>query len=169
MSLSSDLLSEFAKITNDKTKTKSEVTVYGTVSIKDGKPYVKLDGSDLLTPVLTTVDVVEGNRVSVLFKNHTATVTGNLSSPAARTETVNLVIQDVEGMAKYLEDIVTNEQLAVEQNRITALENADVTINNEINSLKTTVGGMSDLRSLITGLSERVTALEERVKKLEEA
>ena len=85
MDLSSELLSQFAKVTNDNTKKKSEVTVYGTVSIQDGKPYVKLDGSDLLTPVLTTVDVVDGNRVSVLFKNHTATVTGNLSSPAART------------------------------------------------------------------------------------
>ena len=81
MSLSSDLISQFVKITKDDTKKQTESTVYGTV-VYDGKPYVKIDGSDLLTPVTTTTDVQDGERVTVLIKNHTATVTGNISSPA---------------------------------------------------------------------------------------
>ena len=87
MSLSSDLISQFVKITKDDTKKQTESTVYGTV-VYDGKPYVKIDGSDLLTPVTTTTDVQDGERVTVLIKNHTATVTGNISSPAARTDDV---------------------------------------------------------------------------------
>lgn len=87
MSLSSDLISQFVKATNDVEKPKSETTVYGTI-VYDGKPYVRIDGSELLTPVSTTTDVDDGERVTVLIKDHTATVTGNLSSPSARTDTV---------------------------------------------------------------------------------
>ena len=87
MSLSNDLISQFVKATNTKPKTNGETTVFGTV-VYDGKPYVKIDGSDLLTPVSTTAEVQDGERVTVLIKNHSATITGNISSPAARTDTV---------------------------------------------------------------------------------
>lgn len=88
MSLPSNLVSEFVRITNDSKKTKSETTVYGTI-VKDGDTtYAKLDGSNVLTPVSTTADTQHGERVTVLIKNHTATVTGNISSPAARTDDV---------------------------------------------------------------------------------
>jgi hypothetical protein len=64
---------------------------------------VKLDGSDLLTPLTNASAVVnEDERVSVLIKNHSATVTGNISSPAARTG-------DVEDIKKF--DILLAEQV----------------------------------------------------------
>ena len=88
MALSHDLISQFAKVINNDKKAKSESTSYGTTVEYNGSTYVKLDGSDLLTPVETTADTKPGERVTVLIKDHTATVTGNLSSPAARTEDV---------------------------------------------------------------------------------
>lgn len=88
MALSHDLISQFAKVINNDKKAKSESTSYGTTVEYNGSTYVKLDGSDLLTPVETTADTRAGERVTVLIKDHTATVTGNLSSPAARTEDV---------------------------------------------------------------------------------
>lgn len=88
MALSHDLISQFAKVINNDKKAKSESTSYGTTVEYNGSTYVKLDGSDLLTPVETTADTKAGERVTVLIKDHTATVTGNLSSPAARTEDV---------------------------------------------------------------------------------
>lgn len=103
MSLSSELVSQFVKATNDTKKAKSETIAYGTV-VYDGKLYVKLDGSDLLTPVTTTTDVQDGERVTVMIKNHTATVTGNVSSPAARTEDVKKVgtqITEFENVMAY--------------------------------------------------------------------
>jgi uncharacterized protein YjbI with pentapeptide repeats len=51
------------------------------------KVYVKLDGSDLYTPVSTTTHLTDGERVMVTIKNHTAIVTGNISSPAVNLET----------------------------------------------------------------------------------
>ncbi len=47
------------------------------------KKYVKIDGADLMTPVSSTVAVENGDRVIVTIKSHSATVTGNTSSPAA--------------------------------------------------------------------------------------
>ena len=85
MSLSNDLISQFVTVINSDKKVNKESTVYGTTVEYNGSTYVKLDGSDLLTPVSTTADTKPGERVSVQIKNHTATVTGNITSPAART------------------------------------------------------------------------------------
>ena len=78
MGLSNDLLSQFAKITKDEKQTKKETTVYGTTVENNGKTYVKIDGSDLLTPASTTINTKNGERVTVMLKNHTATITGNV-------------------------------------------------------------------------------------------
>lgn len=87
MSLSSDLISQFVKITKDEAKVQGESTVHGTV-VYSGRLYVKLDGSDLLTPVSTTASVKDGDRVSVTIGNHTATITGNVTDPSASSVTV---------------------------------------------------------------------------------
>ena len=75
-------------MTNDRTKESPETTVYGNIIKNGDRVYVQLDGSDILTPVSTTTDTQPGDRVVALIKNHTATVTGNMTSPAARTSDV---------------------------------------------------------------------------------
>ena len=116
MGLSNDLLSQFAKITNDKTKNKKESTTYGTVKVVGGVTYVQLDGSDLLTPYSSTADVKDGDRVQVSIKNHNATITGNLSSPSARTDDVKEI-----------------------DNKVTAHGNTITSINNNITEIDNTV------------------------------
>ena len=95
MALSTDIISQFVKVTNDRDKTSKTSTVYGTAKVVNGKVYVKLDGSDQLTPVTTVTNVVEGERVTVQIKDHTATATGNITSPAARGKEVEAVSKDV--------------------------------------------------------------------------
>lgn len=87
MGLSSDILSQFAKATKDDKKTKKESVVYGTAVEYGGKMWARLDGADegRLTPISTTADVKAGERVTIMIKDHQATVTGNLSSPAPRS------------------------------------------------------------------------------------
>ena len=122
MILSSDLVSQFVKTTKDTEVSKKETTVYGTVYVSNGTKYVKIDGSELLTPVLSTVGIQEGERVAVLLKNHTATVIGNISSPSVRNEDVNI----------SLESYVTTNQLKDETNNINNLiDNLVVTITKE--------------------------------------
>lgn len=85
--LTAELLSEFVKETTktEDKRFKKDQNVYGTTVEYDGKIYVKIDGSDILTPVNTTVSLKGGERVILTIKNHSADVTGNLSSPSCGT------------------------------------------------------------------------------------
>lgn len=97
MNLPQTLLNEFAKITNDATLTaNTEKTVYGTYILDaGGKAFVRIDGSESPTPVANAMDAQSGDRVTVMVKNHQATVTGNLTSPAsARTATSYMKFTD---------------------------------------------------------------------------
>lgn len=85
MGLSNDLLTQFAKATNAGKKTDTETTVYGTIVEYEGEKRVRLDGSDQLipTPATMTASAEPGERVAIKIKNHSAIVTGNISSPSA--------------------------------------------------------------------------------------
>lgn len=89
MDLSNQLLKSFAEVTNDTPVSGTEATVYGKIKMLDDNTYVVIDGSESLTPVTSTVKVSDGDRVIVSLKNHTATVTGNLTDPAASSITVD--------------------------------------------------------------------------------
>lgn len=92
MPLSSDLISQFAKIVNSNTgNTKTEETVYGTVKVNGDKKTVELDGSNYGIPLSSTTDVNDGDRVTVMIKDHSAVVTGNLSAPSINKETTIVV------------------------------------------------------------------------------
>lgn len=101
MALPSDLITQFAKIVNKREEPVKESTVYGTIVESDGKRYVRFDGSNILTPVATTVGMLPGERVIVSIKNHTAVVTGNMTSPAAR-------IVEVDEIEKSLSELTNN-------------------------------------------------------------
>lgn len=128
-SLTHELISQFVKANRDK-KTKSETTIYGTAVEYNGHTYVRLDGSDLLTPVEVTADLRAGERVTVMVKNHTATVTGNLTSPAARTG-------DVADLAATVDD--QNNQIVRQGNNIVQIGNDISQINNAITQQNNTI------------------------------
>lgn len=108
MALSNDLLSQFAKITNRVKVANKETIVYGTAA--SGGHAVLLDGSDRLTPIVTAMSVKDGDRVMVTIKNHTAIVTSNLSSPAARIGTV----EEIEGNLSVFIDNLEATTIKVE-------------------------------------------------------
>lgn len=88
MALSADLISQFVKTTNDQDRSSKASTIKGTVVVNGNNTYVKMDGSDQLTPVFTTTEMKDGDRVTVTIKDHIATATGNTTSPAARIDDV---------------------------------------------------------------------------------
>lgn len=144
MALSSDIISQFAKLTkSDKPASKAE-TVYGTIVEYDGSKYVKLDGSDLLTPVSSTTNAEADERVTVMIKDHTATVTGNLSSPAARTAEVSAVGSKISEFETIVADKVDTKELVAAEARIKTLEADNVTIN------KTLVANQASIKELET-------------------
>ncbi len=81
-----------------KEKTKKSSTVYGYVVIDEGQIYVKLDGSTDYTPAVSTIDVVDGDRVIVNITNHRAIIVNDISSPAARSSSVTEIKGELSDM-----------------------------------------------------------------------
>ena len=89
MELNNDLITQFAKIATIKPKDKSATTVRGTIHISEGRNYITIDGAaeNSMTPVETTVELNEGDRVIAVVKDHGIVVTGNKTHPAIGTMT----------------------------------------------------------------------------------
>ena len=135
MALSSELISQFVKATkDDSSKDNNESTVYGTVKEYNGKKYVQLDGSDLLTPISSTTDTKADERVTVMIKNHTATVTGNISSPAARTDDVQEIGSKISEFEVVIADKVDTKELNAERARIDNLVSENAIIRGELDA-----------------------------------
>lgn len=115
MELSNNLVRQFAKAVNGgKKNTADSSLVMGTVEKSGDKTYVKIDGSDSRTPVASTTDVLDGERVTVVIKNHEAFITGNFTSPSARSE-------DVKALEKVVTDKVDTKELTAIKGDITNL------------------------------------------------
>lgn len=126
MALSKDLISQFVKATNDGNKKKNtETIVYGTIKKDNGRTFVQIDGSDILTPVASAASAEEGERVTVMIKNHAAIVTGNVSSPSARIDDIGDISELIEKVVEFdtvLADKIGTEEFSAEVARITELE-----------------------------------------------
>lgn len=165
MSLSNDLLSQFAKVTNDRSKKKEETVVYGTAVEYNGSIYVKLDGSDLVTPMKSTTDAKPGDRVRVTIKNHTATATGNLSSPSARTDDLKEVAGNVAKVNELVAKKVDAETLTADIANIESLIADEATIAD----LKAKKANINDLvADHINAKVAEVEALQAQYAKIED-
>lgn len=162
MNLSSDLVSQLVKATRTNTKTKSETTLFGTV-VYDGRPYVKIDGSELLTPVSTTANVNDGERVTVMIKDHAAIVTGNISSPAARTGDVEEIGSQIAEFEIVIADKVSTKELEAERARIGELVADNVLIKGKLEAAEAEIGTIVADNATING---KLTATEAVIENL---
>ena len=129
MALSNDLVTQFAKLSNQKFEETNDL-INGTVKVINGKEYVRLDGSDILTPVISTVDVEEDERVSVRIKDHAATIISNITSPAARSRDVQTLKDEVDENGNTIKRM---------DNTITQQGNSIIQMNNSINQQQNTI------------------------------
>ena len=159
MSLSHELAVQFAKITKDEETNKSDTIVYGTAVARDGSIYVKLDGSDLLTPVSTTAVVQDGERVSVLIKNHTASITGNSSSPAARAEDVATSDEAIKNL--QADNITLKNDISAANANIKNLQAADVTIQKNLSAAETDIKELKGIGTDVTALKADVSSIKD--------
>lgn len=167
MSLSNELISQFVKATKDNTKTSTEATVNGTVVEYGGKTYVKLDGSDLLTPVRTTTDVKPDERVTVMIKDHTATITGNMSSPAARTDDVKDVADQISEFEILVAHKVSAEELEAVNAYIEKIR-ADLINVDKLNAVEADIESLEAMFADIEHLSANdIQAITATIEKLE--
>lgn len=152
MALSPDLISQFAKLTNNENKKISETTVRGTFKTIDGEEFVQIDGSDIWTPVTSTVEAETGERVTVLIKDHTATVTGNITSPTARTKTVENLKDEVDEHGNTIKQL---------DNTITQQGNSIIQINNNIKQQGDTINSFGNT---IDSQNNKIQAFDNTIK-----
>lgn len=134
MALSNELISQFAKITTEKEETKTEEVVYGTTVSYNDTVYVKLDGSDRLTPITSTTVVKPDERVTVMIKDHSAIVTGNISSPSARNSDVEELGTQISEFDTIIANKVDTEELNATNARIDTLNTDTVNIRKDLNA-----------------------------------
>ena len=130
MALSKDVMSQFAKAMVPKQESKEE-TLNATYKKIDGKEYVQLDGSDILTPVNSSVVAETDDRVKVIIKNHAATVIGNITSPSARNKDLNTLKDEVDengNTIKRMDAVIQQQQTSINQID-TKINQHDVLIN----------------------------------------
>ena len=188
MVLSEELVANFVKSTNDKKTTSSEATVYGTVKIEGDKKYVQIDGSSIKTPVNTTSDISDDDRVIVLIKNHEATIIGNVSSPSAKNASVsdqyNSLQQQIDALSpesiSELTQTVNNNKNNItrlqesydQANKALGVINGTVSsINGKISSIEQSIGtaetNIFNLQTDVTNLQTDVTNLQTNVTNLQ--
>lgn len=163
MILTNELLSQFAKVTKSDTVTSNEKTVYGTIVMYNGAKYVKLDGSDMLTPAESTANTKENDRVTVMIKNHSAVVTGNASSPAIGTTEqteINESISDVNAAVGELaaENVYISGNLEAANASITNLQTQNANITGTLNAVNAQIQNLEANDVTINGTLDAANA-----------
>ena len=117
MDLSSFLVREFANLYSKDNKSDGTYA-YGTVNLSSGKQCVTIDGSSIQTPVISSIDLKDGDRVMVLVKDHSATVMSNLTSPAVG----NSSFSEYKGKVSVAFDELTAKYIAADEALIGRIE-----------------------------------------------
>ena len=164
MELPRDLVKEFAQVTVEDEAKPTESTVPGTTVSYEGQIYVKLDGSDQLTPISTTTTVGPNQRVNVLIKNHTATVTGNYTDPSASSGQVNQIGDQISEFEIVIADKVDTDELNAQIGRIDQLVSDNVTINKKLEAAEADITDLTAQNATITG---QLTAQDAKIDNLE--
>lgn len=130
MALSQDLISQFAKLTVKQKDTNKTEIVKGTYKKVGDVEYVQIDGSEIWTPVNSTVNATNGDKVKVEIKNHSATITGNITNPSASSTEVSTLANTVDEHGNSIRQMNTT---------ITQQGSSITTINSTLNQVESTV------------------------------
>lgn len=171
MALSTELISQFAKIVTPKETRPEFTTVTGRATEYAGKMYVQIDGSDQLTPIASsTVGFKNNDWVTVQIKNHSATVTGNASDPSAGksyADDINNKVDDVSDQISEFEIIIADkvdvDDLNAVNGRIDNLVSENVTITGKLDAVEADIG---ELTADNVTINEKLTAAEADIENL---
>lgn len=159
MGLSKDIIQQFVDITNQDKENQNGTTLYGTIKTQGPDKFVILDGSDQLTPIKATTFVGDGERVTVMIKDHQAVVTGNITAPAARQSDVESTVG--EKISEF--DIVIAGTIEAQNAKIGEL----VTDNVEIKGSLTAVNGsIENLEAENVEITGKLTAVNGEIQNL---
>lgn len=168
MGISDELTRQFAKETVGKSDRDTGKTVTGTAVKYNGSMYVRIDGSDQITPIISsTVGMKEGDRVTVLIKDHTTTVTGNTTAPSISQDDVNNSNQEIVDKITEVEILVAEKasikDLEAASARIDDLVADNVTIKDTLTASKAEI---DQLKAKDVEISGNLTAQNAEIENL---
>lgn len=162
-----NLATTFAKIIKEDATAAKDSTVYGTAVEFNGKMYVKLDGSERMTPIETTTSIKEGDRVTVLIKAHSATVTGNVTDPSTSASDKKATDDKVKDLSAQVSEFgtvvagkVSTEQLQAAEGRITDLESDNVNVKKELKAHSASITNLDAKKASIDDLKATNAAID---------
>ena len=179
------LLNDFVKQVT-KTDAPPKTKINGTVKVRNGITYVKLDGSDILTPINTTVEVDDGDRVTAEIKDHKATIIANITSPSVnnrsfanlkdevdengnRIKMMNTALEVLDSSVSIMGSTIVSHDSAIQSinDAVQSQGNAISAINNNISAMNNNISIMSSDMQLqnarINVNSSNISALESDV------
>lgn len=156
--LSRNIIKKYVEVTTPVKVTSNDKTVYGTISGEGDELYVKLDGSDVLTPISSAIDVRDGDRVLVLIKNHEAMVLGSPTSPTARLEELRKMGDQITEFGVIIADKVGVGELVAIQALIDELTATDVEITGKLEANDAKIENLTAENATITGKLEAIEA-----------
>lgn len=163
MDLSRNIIKRYVQVASPEKITSNSETVYGTVVNEGETLYVKIDGSNILTPVSSTIDIKANDRVLVLVKNHEATVIGSPSSPTARLEELTKLGGKVTKLDTVVASKVGADELVAIQGSIDNLQASDVNITHR---LTVNEGHIDNLTTENTNIKGQLNAYKADVENL---
>lgn len=149
--LSRNIIKRYVEVATPEKITSNSETVYGTVISEGEELFVMIDGSSILTPVSSNIDIKEGDRVLVLVKNHEATVIGSPSSPTARLEELRSLEGNVTEFGTVLADKVGTNELVAMQALIDNLQASDVEISGKLTANEAIIENLTAENETING------------------
>lgn len=166
MELNNDLITQFAKITKFNNKDTSATTVRGTVRTSGDRNYIQLDGADddSKTPVETTVEISDGDRVIAAVKDHRVIVTGNKTNPAVGVKTADGLRSSITQTADEIRAEVANEVSGLNSTITQTASDIRSEVADEVNGLNSTITQTAnEIRSEVKGVDDKYSEVKQTV------
>lgn len=149
--LSRNVIKRYVAVSTPEKVTSNSDTRYGTVVSEGEDLFVMIDGSSILTPVSSNIDLKAGDRVLVLVKDHEATVLGSPTAPTARLEELRDLEDGVTEFEVILADKVGTGELVAMQALIEDLEAKDVEISGTLQAATASIETLTAENATING------------------
>ncbi len=146
MELNNDLITQFAKITKFNNNNKGATTVRGTIRKSGDRNYIQLDGAevDSKTPVETTVEVSDGDRVIATVKDHSVIVTGNKTDPSVGVKTADGLRSSITQTASEIRSEVENVTAGLSSSISQTAGQIRSEVNDKVNKLNSSITQTAD-------------------------
>lgn len=150
-----------------------EGTITAVLDEDSGSVMVQLDGSSLPTPAVSLVSVHADDRVRATIRDHTVTVTGNITDPMAALSDLNGVeaelIEVTGGIALQISDL--NGNVATLTTSINGISQTIQNMSGDISTLTVNLDGITgrveDAEGNIAELKQTSTSLTSRIESAE--